>query len=248
MQGRPPAAPSPTEERLRWLDLIPVLVFAILGVILVFAVVVVIARLNRPYYRANLETIALSATLAIYLAVGAGIAAALRRLRAPLAYLGLRWPAPRDLAVTLALVIPWYIGVAVVTALSSAALNGGRLVPSNTRQLFIQRPHGIGILVLALLVTAVAAPLCEEAFFRGMLFHLLRRRLPLWAAVLLSAMAFGLAHASPTVSVALLPVFIYMGIVLAVVYAWTGSLTNTVLLHGLNNAVGTVTVYALLSR
>jgi membrane protease YdiL (CAAX protease family) len=39
-----------------------------------------------------------------------------------------------------------------------------------------------------------------------------------------------------------------MGIVLAVVYAWTGSLTNTVLLHGLNNAVGTVTVYALLSR
>ena len=53
---------------------------------------------------------------------------------------------------------------------------------------------------------------------------------------------------SVTVSFALLPVFIYMGIVLAVVYAWTGSLTNTVLLHGLNNAVGTVTVYALLSR
>jgi membrane protease YdiL (CAAX protease family) len=39
-----------------------------------------------------------------------------------------------------------------------------------------------------------------------------------------------------------------MGIVLAVVYAWTGSLTNTVLLHSLNNAVGTVTVYVLLSR
>jgi hypothetical protein len=122
------------------------------------------------------------------------------------------------------------------------------VVPGNTRQLFIQRPHGIGILVLALLVTAVAAPLCEEVFFRGMLFRLLRRRFWFWAAVLLSAMAFGLAHASPTVSFALLPVFIYMGIVLALVYAWTGSLTNAVLLHGLNNAVGTVTVYALLSR
>jgi membrane protease YdiL (CAAX protease family) len=247
MHGMPPAAP-PTAVRLRWLDLVPVLVFTILGVILVFAAVVALARLDRAFYRANLETIALSATLAIYLSFGAGIVVALRRLGSPLAFLGLRWPTPRDLGLTLALVVPWYIGVAVVTALSSAALNGGRVVPGNTRQLFIQRPHGFGILVLALLVTAVAAPLCEEAFFRGMLFRLLRRRLPLWAAVLLSAIAFGLAHASPTVSFALLPVFVYMGIVLALVYAWTGSLTNTVLLHALNNAVGTVTVYVVLSR
>jgi len=242
-------APAPrAQPQLRWLDLLPVLVFTILGVILVFAAVVALARLDHFFYRANLETIALSATLAIYLAFGAGIAVALRRLGSPLAFLGLHWPTPRDLVLTLALVVPWYIGIAVVTALSSAALNGGHVVPGNSRQLFIQHPHGLGILVLALLVTAVAAPVCEEAFFRGMLFRLLRRHLPLWAAVLLSAMAFGLAHASPTVSFALLPVFTYMGIVLAVVYAWTGSLTNTVLLHGLNNAVGTVTVYALLSR
>ncbi len=248
MEGLPPAPPPPPDERLRWLDLIPVVAFTILGVILVFAVVVAVARLNRSFYRANLETIVLSATLAIYLAFGAGLAVALRRLRAPLAFLGLRWPTPRDLGLMLALVVPWYIGIAVVTALSSAVLNGGHVVPGNTRQLFIQHPHGPGILLLALLVTAVAAPLCEETFFRGMLFRLLRHRLSAWAAVLLSAIAFGLAHASPTVSLALLPVFTYMGIVLAVVYAWTGSLTNTVLLHGLNNAVGTVTVYVLLSR
>ena len=248
MEGVAPAAPQPTEVQLRWLDLLPVLVFTVLGVILVFAGVVVLARLDRFFYRANLETIALGATLAIYLAFGTGIAVALRRLGSPVAFLGLRWPTLRDLGLTLALVVPWYVGIAVITALSSAALNGGRVVPGNTRELFIQHPHGVGILVLALLVTAVAAPLCEEAFFRGMLFRLLRRRFPLWAAVLLSAMAFGLAHASPTVSFALLPVFTYMGVMLAVVYARTGSLTNSVLLHGLNNAVGTVTVYTLLSR
>ena len=248
MEGVAPAAPQPTEVQLRWLDLLPVLVFTVLGVILVFAGVVVLAHLDRFFYRANLETIALGATLGIYLAFGAGIVVALRRLGSPLAFLGLRWPTPGDLGLTLALVVPWYVGIAVITALSSAALNGGRVVPGNTRELFIQHPHGVGILVLALLVTAVAAPLCEEAFFRGMLFRLLRRRLPLWVAVLLSSMAFGLAHASPTVSFALLPVFTYMGVVLAVVYARTGSLTNSVLLHGLNNAVGTVTVYTLLSR
>lgn len=248
MEGFAPAGPAPTDEPLRWLDLLPVLIFTILGIVLVFAAVVLLARTDRSFYRANVETIALSSVLAIYLAVGAGIALALRRLRSPLTFIGLRWPTMRDLGLTLAMVVPWYIGIAVVTALSSAALNGGRVVPGNSRQLFIQHPHGPGILLLALLVTAVAAPLCEEAFFRGMLFRLLRRRLPLWSAVLLSAVVFGLAHASPTVSFALLPVFIYMGIVLATVYAWSGSLTNTVLLHGLNNAVGTVTVYALLAR
>ena len=241
-------APSVAEQRLRWLDLIPVLAFTVLGIILVFLFLVALARLDRPFVHANSETIALSSTLFIYLAFGAGIAVALRRLRAPLQFLGLRWPTPSDIGRTLGLIVPWYVGYAIVSALSAVLLNGGRLVPGNARQLFVQHPHGLGILALALLVTAVAAPLCEEAFFRGMLFRLLRTRGPLWAAVLLSALTFGLAHASPAVSLALLPVFTYMGIVLAVTYAWTGSLTNTVLLHALNNAVGTVAVYAALSR
>ena len=248
MQGIPLATQPQADVQLRWRDLVPVLIFTILGTVLVLAAVAALVRLDRSFSVANLETIVLSATLGIYLAFGAGIALALRRLPAPLAFLGLHWPRLSELGLTVALVVPWYIGIAIVTALSSAVLNGGRVVPGNTRQLFIQHPRGIGILVLALLVTAVAAPLCEEAFFRGMLFRLLRRRFPLWAAVLLSATAFGLAHASPTISFALLPVFAYMGVVLAVVYARTGSLTSTVLLHALNNAVGTVAVYVLLSR
>ena len=117
------------------------------------------------------------------------------------------------------------------------------MLPSNSRLIFVQRPGGIGILLLALLVTAVAAPICEEVFFRGMLFRLLQSRVPLWAAVLLSAIAFGLAHASPAVSAALLPTFMYMGIVLAAVYVRTGSLTNNILLHAFSNAIATVAVY-----
>ena len=62
MEGVAPAAPQPTEVQLRWLDLLPVLVFTVLGVILVFAGVVVLAHLDRFFYRANLETIALGAT------------------------------------------------------------------------------------------------------------------------------------------------------------------------------------------
>ena len=248
MEGLAPTAPPQAADRLRWLDLLPVIVFTVLGIILVFGVLVGLARSDRSLYRTNLESISLTATLAIYLAVGAGIAVGLRRLRAPLSFLGLRWPTPRDLGLTLALLIPWYIGIAVVTALSSAAFNGGRLVQSNSRLIFVQRPNGIGLLLLALLVTAVAAPICEEIFFRGMLFRLLRTRVPLWAAVLLSAVAFGLAHASPAVSLALLPTFMFMGIVLAVVYTRTRWLTNSILLHGLSNAIATIVAFNVALR
>src|SRR5207245_2237061 len=163
----PAAAPPPRPpERLRWLDLVPVLLFTVLRVILVIALVV----------------------------------------------------------------------------------THGLAAPGHARQPFIQHPPGLSVLALALLVTAVAAPLCEEAFFRGMVFRLLSTRVPVWAAVVLSAAAFGLAHASPAVSVALLPVFPYLGVGLALAYAWSRSLTNAVLLHSLNNAVGTVAVYVLLTR
>ncbi len=243
MEGLAPAAPPQAADRLRWLDLLPVIAVTLLGVLLVFALLVGLARTNRAFYRANLETISLSATLAIYLAFGAGLAVALRRLRAPLAFLRLRWPTLRDVSLTVLLLVPWYLGIIIISAASALVFNGGRVVPSNSRLIFVQRPGGIGLLLLALLVTAVAAPICEEVFFRGMLFRLLRTRVPLWAAVLLSAIAFGLAHASPAVSPALLPTFMYMGIVLAVVYVRTGWLTNNILLHALSNAIATVAVY-----
>lgn len=243
MEGGAPVAPAPAAERLRWFDLVPVIAITLLGAFLVFVALVAFARSDRAFFRANLETISLSVTLAIYLAFGAGIAVALRRLRAPLAFLRLRWPTPRDIGLTLLLLIPWYLGIIIVSAASAVIFNGGRIVPSNSRLLFVQHPGGIGTLWLALMVTAVAAPVCEEVFFRGMLFRLLRTRVPLWAAVLLSAIAFGLAHASPAVSPALLPTFMYMGIVLAVVYVRTGWLTNNILLHALSNAIATVAVY-----
>ena len=243
MEGGPPAASPQAADRLRWLDLLPVIAITVLGIILLFAVLIGLVRSNRALYRANLETISLSAALAVYLAFGSGLVVALRRLRAPLAFLGLRWPTLIDLGLTLLLLIPWYLGIIIVSASSAALFNGGRVIPGNSRLIFVQHSRGIGVLLLALLVTAVAAPICEEVFFRGMLFRLLRTRVPLWAAVLLSAIAFGLAHASPAVSVALLPTFMYMGIVLAAIYARTGWLTNTILLHGLSNAIATVLVF-----
>ncbi|TMF29689.1 MAG: hypothetical protein E6I25_05395, partial [Chloroflexi bacterium] len=68
MEGPAPTAPPQAADRLRWLDLLPVIAFTVLGIILVFAVLVGLARGNRGFYRANLGTISLSAALAVYLA------------------------------------------------------------------------------------------------------------------------------------------------------------------------------------
>jgi len=236
------------KDRLRWLDLLPVLAFTVVGIILVFAILLLIARSNRAFYRANLETISLLATLGAYGAVGAGLVVALRRLRSPLRYLGLKWPTLAQVGYTLLLFIPWYIGLVLVLLVSSVLFNGGHVIPSNSRLVFIQRPQGIGLLLLALLVTAVAAPICEETFFRGMVLRLLEQRLPFWLAVALSSLAFGLAHASPAISLASLPAFVYMGVVLALVYARTARLSNPMLLHGLNNAFVTLLAFTVAIR
>jgi len=143
--------------------------------------------------------------------------------------------------------VPWFVAEGIVAAALGWLFNGGRPLPSNTRELFLQRPHGLGILILALVVTAGLAPACEETFFRGMLYRYLRARWPVWAAVLGSAILFGLAHFSGLQRVSLLPVFAFMGIVLALLYEWTGSLGNTILLHSLNNAILTALAFTAFS-
>ena len=39
-----------------------------------------------------------------------------------------------------------------------------------------------------------------------------------------------------------------MGVVLAIVYVRSGTLTTSILLHAMNNAIGTVAVYTVLTR
>lgn len=48
-----------------------------------------------------------------------------------------------------------------------------------------------------ILLTAVLPGILEEALFRGVILHGLRRRLPAWAAILLTALAFACLHLSP---------------------------------------------------
>ena len=95
----------------------------------------------------------------------------------------------------------------------------------------------------SLVFGAVTVPVAEELLFRGVLYRWLRDRWGTSAGILLSALVFALLH--PPAAGATVQIFI-IGMALAWFYERSGSLWPSVVLHGVNNAVGLVWIYAVL--
>ncbi len=74
---------------------------------------------------------------------------------------------------------------------------------------------------------AFVAPVAEELLFRGVLYQGLRRSLPLWPAIGLSSLAFGLSHVEP---VAVVGTFA-AGMIFAAVLHRTGTLVAAIAAH-----------------
>ena len=101
----------------------------------------------------------------------------------------------------------------------------------------LDKSQGLAFAGLILSV-AVGAPIVEELFFRGLLLRSLQRRLPDWAAVALSAVAFGIAHGSALPVDAVLLVMISLtvfGAILAVMALRTGRLGPSIVTHAVFN-------------
>ncbi len=96
-------------------------------------------------------------------------------------------------------------------------------------------------LLLFFLTAAVAAPLFEEFMFRGFLLPSLTRYVPVWAAIGISSLIFGVAHLSLSEIIPLTT----LGIILGVVYARTRNLLASMLLHSLWNSSTLISLYVL---
>jgi membrane protease YdiL (CAAX protease family) len=97
--------------------------------------------------------------------------------------------------------------------------------------------------VATLLVAVTVAPVCEEIFFRGYVFPVVARALPMWAAILVTSIFFGAVHADLGSFVPLVAI----GVVLAVLRWRTTSLWPGMLFHALNNGFAAVYVIAALT-
>jgi uncharacterized protein len=96
-------------------------------------------------------------------------------------------------------------------------------------------------LMLFFSTAAIAAPLFEEFFFRGFLLPSLTRYVPVWAAIGLSGLLFGVAHLSLS---EILPLT-SLGIILGTVYVRTRNLLAPMLLHSLWNSSTILSLYIL---
>lgn len=93
-------------------------------------------------------------------------------------------------------------------------------------------------------LAAVAAPVVEEFFFRGLLYPLLRGRLKVVAAVVASALIFASLH----FLLPLIPALLMMGVVLALVRERYDSIVPAIAVHALNNGTVMIGLYAAIGR
>jgi membrane protease YdiL (CAAX protease family) len=91
-------------------------------------------------------------------------------------------------------------------------------------------------LVFVAVLVCVAAPICEELFFRGFVFTALRRWVGAAAGAVATGVIFGLIHWGSADAVFLVPLGIF-GALLCVLYLKTGSLLPCMVLHALNNSL-----------
>ena len=154
--------------------------------------------------------------------------------------LGLRMPRWSDAG--------YGIGGAIVMVLATAATGAAQdaifhLKPDEVQVQWLRAARGplIGIFVV---LACAAAPFFEELTFRGFVFNALRRYTPVWVAVVVSAIIFGLSHWQPGNAGAIAPLCAG-GIVLALVYVRTGSLVASMLTHAAFNLVTVVLVLVL---
>jgi uncharacterized protein len=85
-------------------------------------------------------------------------------------------------------------------------------------------------------LVSVVAPVAEEFFFRGFCFTALRRWLGLIPGAVATGVIFGLIHAGSADAVFLVPLAI-LGLLLCLLYHWTGSLLPCMVLHSFNNSL-----------
>ncbi|XP_028092305.1 uncharacterized protein LOC114292518 [Camellia sinensis] len=87
-------------------------------------------------------------------------------------------------------------------------------------------------MALYAIVVSVCAPIWEEIVFRGFLLPSLTRYMPIWCSILVSSVAFALAHFNLQ---RMLPL-VFLGVVMGAVFSRSRNLLASMLLHSLWNA------------
>ena len=231
--------PEPRPVEVPWTVVDAALVLLLWLVAIIFIGGALLYALTSVFPQAQSEALSLPLTALILIAICIGY---VRRRYGDATRLlfGVRRPTWRDVGVGVAAGIAALVviafGIGQLLELIARALQTELPeVQENFREIAGDRAAAPWLVAGSVLV----APLAEELFYRGMLFPALRRRLPLWPAMGISALVWGLSHLQTTLEgyLLVLLIIIPLGLFLAYLYERRGTLLVPILAHAVFNLV-----------
>lgn len=136
------------------------------------------------------------------------------------------------------------LGIFAVNNLYSYVISVLHLNIQTNDQVLLAHSKEAPLTTYATLIAAVVvAPICEEIFFRGFVFAGLRRSMPVWWAIILSALIFATTHADPGSFV----VLFVIGLALAFLRWRTNSIWPGIALHALNNGAAALLIVLIMN-
>ncbi|MFC4291343.1 CPBP family intramembrane glutamic endopeptidase [Sphingorhabdus arenilitoris] len=110
---------------------------------------------------------------------------------------------------------------------------------ADLKMLFDAIPDTLFNTILLFIMVAILAPVLEEFLFRGLLQNALKHRMPVYAAIAVSAAIFSLAHVNwfaADLEFYIFPPIFILGAAFGYLYHVTGSLRTCIILHIINNS------------
>jgi len=220
--------PSPAAESLPW-TFMDVVRMALLAIVAIFFFTSISFSIAAHRYAKNMSTadaarnpkIILPGQAVAYLLTLSFMVVLLHQRGRPF-WRSVKWRWP---SVGLGYLLTGF-ALALAVQFSSAYLPIPKSLPIEQ---YFTDPSGVWLMAI---FGVTLAPLMEELFFRGFLYPVLERHLPLWLAIGLTALGFALIHASQLAAAwAPLLLLFGVGLVLTITRARTGSVATSFLIH-----------------
>lgn len=237
------STPTPIESastpRVRWLDILLVIIFGIGA--FVFTNILVDTYFGEDRSPAFLVAVVLSNFVSLG---GSVLLLGVWRGWLSLADLGL-WPARFHWVwlIVISGVTILLLPVRLILAYAALILVEGNLDSLNARQELLGTEFSILGFIVTFIGVGILVPISEELFFRGALYTWFRRRFNFQVAVIVSSVLFGIAHFD---SLGVVLSSLVMGLAIAVIFEYTRSLYTAIGIHMLNNSLAVVLLYLLL--
>jgi membrane protease YdiL (CAAX protease family) len=201
-----------------------------------------------------LETVFAAFTYIISLLVVMGVPYLLLRARTTRAEIGLAQALPRwrDLLLAPLVYVTAMIVMLIITQLLVALHLDGALNLTQKQAIGFQNVTPGIELMLVYISLALMAPVAEEMLFRGYLFGKLRKYLPAWSTILLTAVVFGAMHLAGVTNEGhfqlqwnVMIVTMILAIGLGLLREYTGSIWAGIVTHMIMNSISFVVLFVL---